>query len=68
MEQMFLDYDRPADWCMTDCAGYIPAIMHEIGCVFHPQKVKHQNVVNFKPFFEENRMNQDVQNRNWCCV
>jgi hypothetical protein len=68
MEQMYLDYPRPWDWCMTDCGGYIPAVMHEIGCVFHPQKKKHENVINFKALYDTNKMDAAIRDRSWCCV
>ena len=68
MEQMLLDYPRPADWCMTDCGGYIPAIMHEVGCVFHAQKKKQESVVQFKDYFDQKKLQSDIANQTWMCV
>lgn len=68
MERMMLDYPRPADWCMTDCAGYIPAVMHEIGVTFSTQRAKHENISRFKDYFDERKMNTAIQSNSWACV
>ena len=67
MEMHMKDYPNPADWCLTDCAGYIPACMHEIGVVFGKVE-KYDNITRF-PMPENSREVDDfIRSGAWQAV
>lgn len=64
MEQHMLDYPSPSDWCFIDCAGYIPAVMAELGIQFTKQE-RYSNMVQFAARKNAARMTQDIRKQRW---
>ena len=64
IETHMLDYPRPSDWCFIDCAGYISAVMAELGVQFTKQE-RYSNMVQFAARKNADRMTQDIRKQRW---
>jgi hypothetical protein len=66
-ERFLLDFPLPVDWCLTDCAGYIPAVMSELGIVFMKTQ-RYSGIQNFKRPDNWSDMTKAIKNREWARV
>lgn len=70
-EQQMLSYPRPRFWDLLDCAGYIPAVMAELGIHFAPPEPDPLGR-NIQPSFPDAddawEQAQDILSRKWALM
>ena len=70
-EQQMLSYPRPRFWDLLDCAGYVPAVMAELGIHFAPPEPDPFGS-NAQPTFpdesESFQQTQDILARRWSII
>lgn len=64
-EMHLMDYPFPSDWCTTDCLGYIPSVMAELGIVFGKQTEKYKNIQQFPQQRNWDAMSKQIKNNSW---
>lgn len=69
LEMHMTDYPRPVDWCLLDCAGYIPWVRKELGCASMAARPdRHPNVLAFKEAQNRAAMSREIRAGAWSCV
>jgi hypothetical protein len=65
LEQRLLEYPRMKDYGLTDCAGYIPGVMDELGIRFDAQPKKYENVERFPKTTDNEKIKQRILTGAW---
>lgn len=65
LEQRLLEYPRMKDYGLTDCVGYIPGVMDELGVRFDSQSKRYENVKRFEPTHNHDKIKARVLSGAW---